>query len=156
MKIKTFHIRLSKEHLLNDENVMNEFLDDKQIINTFADLVKAEKINYWSVVVAYTEKNEFPKNDALLPELLAEKPVAYNDSELSESELFIYNKLKDWRSRQAQTEGISYFLIAHNRELIAIAKHNIQNITELKSINGFGEKKIAKYGMAIVELLKSL
>ncbi len=156
MKVKTFHIRLSKEHLANDENAMNDFLSDKQTINTFADLVKTEKINYWSVIVAYTEKNEIAKTETLLPESLAEKPVVYSDSEFSESQLFTYNKLKDWRSKQAEKEGVTHFLIAHNRELIAIAKQNISNIDDFKHINGFGEKKIAKYGISILQLLNSL
>ncbi len=155
MKVKTFHIRLSKEHLANDENAMNDFLSDKQTINTFADLVKTEKINYWSIVVAFTEKANTHKVEESSNETLNEKVPSFSDSELSESELFIYNKLKDWRSEQAKNEGVSHFLIAHNRELIDIAKQNIRNITDLKHIKGFGEKKIAKYGISLMELLNS-
>ena len=53
MKIKTFHIRLSKEHINSDENKLNDFLKDKGIIDTFAELVKTEKVDKQTKVVKY-------------------------------------------------------------------------------------------------------
>lgn len=46
MKIKTFHIRLSKDYINSDEEKLKNFLNDIEVINTFSELVKTEKVNY--------------------------------------------------------------------------------------------------------------
>ena len=130
MQIKTFHIRLSKENILTDEQKLNDFLEDKEIINTFAELVKTEKVNFWSIVIAYEEQIIDDKNGKVT--------------------------LKLWRTDKAAKENVPQFVIAHDRELITIVKQKIDNINDLKNIKGFGEKKIAKYGNDIIALLNSL
>jgi superfamily II DNA helicase RecQ len=146
MKIKTFHIRLSKEYIKSDEEKLNNFLKNKEVINTFAELVKTEKINFWSIIIAYSEQIE-NKNG---------KITYSKDTELTEQEQIIFESLKQWRTDTAARENVPQFVIAHDRELITIAKQNIENINDLKNIKGFGEKKIAKYGEDIIALLNSL
>lgn len=151
MKIKTFHIRLSKEYINSDEERLNDFLKDKEVINTFAELVKTEKINFWSILVSYSENGNMKKAN--------EKPEKLSfsaDTKLTEEELKIYNTLKQWRADKAKTENISSFVIAYDTELITIAKVGIEDIEDFKSIKGFGEKKITKYGGEIIALLNSL
>jgi len=153
MQIKTFHIRLSREYLSSDENKINKFLSDKEVINTFAELIKTEKLNYWSMIITYSElKNEKLKraNDKI------EKLSYSKDTELTEKEQIIYDNLKLWRTDKAATENISSFVIAYDTELITIAKEKITSIDDFKNIKGFGEKKIAKYGDDIIALLNSL
>ena len=147
MKIKTFHIRLSKEHIISDEEKLNDFLKDKDVFNTFAELVKTEKVNFWSIVVAYEEQQIDDKSG---------KITYSKDAELTEEELRIIDALKQWRTDTAAKENVPQFVIAHDRELITIVKQKIENINELQSIKGFGEKKIAKYGNDIIALLNSL
>ena len=153
MKIKTFHIRLSKENIYSDEEKLNKFLKDKEVINTFAELVKSEKVNFWSILVTYSEngKNKFKKANEK-----TEKLSYSTDTKLTDTELIIYNDLKQWRTDKAKTENISSFVIAYDTELITIAKEKIENIEDFKNIKGFGEKKIAKYGEEIIALLNSL
>ncbi len=147
MQIKTFHVRLSKEHLNSDEKKINDFLINKGVINSFADLVKTEKINFWSIVIAYEEQIFDDKSG---------KITYSKDTELTEQEQNILNALKQWRTDTAAKENVPQFVIAHDRELITIIKQNIENINDLKNIKGFGEKKIAKYGEDIIALLNSL
>ncbi len=151
MKIKIFYIRLSKEHISSDEEQLNDFLKNKKIVNTFAELVKTGKVNFWSVLVAYSEKENLKKAN--------EKPEKLSfptDTKLTEVELNIYNALKQWRTDKAKTENISSFVIAYDTELITIAKVGIKDIEDFNNIKGFGEKKIAKYGEEIIALLSSL
>jgi len=147
MLIKTFHIRLSKEHINSDETKLNDFLKDKEVINTFAELVKTDKINYWSIVIAYEEKIIDDKSG---------KITYSKDTELTDEEQNIVDALKQWRTDTAAKENVPQFVIAHDRELITIVKQKIENINDLKKIKGFGEKKIAKYGSDIIALLNSL
>ena len=153
MEIKTFHIRLSREHINSDEQKLNNFLKDKEVVNTFAELVKTEKVNFWSVLITYSEigRNKLKKVNEK-----SEKLSYSVDTKLTEEELIIYNNLKQWRTDKAKTENISSFVIAYDTELITIAKERIKNIEEFKNIKGFGEKKIAKYGEDIIALLNSI
>ena len=151
MQIKTFHIRLSKEYINFDEEKLNDFLTDKEVVNTFAELIKTEKVNFWSILVTYSDTGNMKKAN--------EKPEKLSfptDTKLTEVELNIYNALKQWRTDKAKTENISSFVIAYDTELITIAKVGIENIEDFNNIKGFGEKKIAKYGEEIIALLNSL
>jgi len=146
MKIKTFHIRLSKEHIISDENRINEFLTNKQVLNTFANLVNVDKLNFWSVVVTYEEQ----------PETKKEKLSYSSETELTEREQGIYDNLKRWRVDKATVENVPTYVVAHDKELITIAKENIEKLDDFKNIKGFGKKKIDKYGDDIIALLNSL
>ncbi len=146
MKIKTFHIRLSKEHINSDENRINEFLIEKKVINTFASLVNAERLNFWSVVITYTEQID-KKNEKL----------SYStETDLTKNEQKIYDNLKKWRVDKAVVENVPTYVVAHDKELITIAKQNIEKLDDFKNIKGFGKKKIDKYGDDIIALLNSL
>ncbi len=146
MKIKTFHIRLSKEHIISDENRINEFLTDIQVINTFASLVNANKLNFWSIVITYSE----------LPEMKKEKLSYSSETELTEREQEIYDNLKKWRVDKAAVENVPTYVVAHDKELITIAKQNIDKLDDFKNIKGFGKKKIDKYGDDIIALINSV
>jgi len=147
MKIKTIHVRLSKEYINSDEAKLNDFLKDKEVINTFAELVKTEKINFWSLLIAYEEQIIDNKSG---------KITYSKNAELTEKEQNIFDALKLWRSDTAAKENVPQFVIAHDRELITIVKQKIENINDLKNVKGFGEKKIAKYGNDIIVLLNSI
>ncbi len=146
MQVKTFHIGLSKEHLHSDETTINTFIADKEIINTFAELIKTEKVNYWTIIIVYSEQ-VIDKSG---------KHSYVSNTELNEKEQLIVDTLKKWRAETALTENVPPFVIAHDKELITIAKLNIETINDLKSIKGFADKKITKYGEQIVSILKTL
>lgn len=47
-------------------------------------------------------------------------------------------------------------MVAHNAELMSIAKMKPQTVEDLPKIKGFGERKIAKYGDDIITILNSI
>ena len=138
---------MSKEVIKSDEEKLNDFLKDKEVVNTFAELVKTEKVIFWSIVIAYEEQQIDDKSG---------KITYSKDAELTEDEQKIIDALKQWRTATAAKENVPQFVIAHYRELITIVKQKIENINGFKNIKGFGEKKIAKYGEDIIALLNSL
>ena len=152
MNIKTFHIRLSKEYINKDEEKINQFLEKKEVFNTFAELIKTEKVNFWSIVITYSELD----NDKLKKANAKTEKLSYpTDTKLTEEEQIIYESLKQWRTDKAKAENLSSFVIAYDTELITIAKEKINTIDDFKNLKGFGEKKIAKYGEDIIALLRN-
>ena len=64
MKIKVFNIRLSKENLESDQKVVNDFLENVEMKKSSTSLVEG-KINFWSIIIHYLEKNESKSNAEL-------------------------------------------------------------------------------------------
>lgn len=150
MKIKVFHIRLTKENLQSDQDSLNLFFESVSVRKTATELVTAGHPNFWSILVFYEDQ----KNDR--QERSSDKFSVTSDSELTEDEKKIYEALREWRQNRAIQLGLPSYIIAHNSELMAIAKLRPQTLGEFLKIRGFGGQKFAKYGEDIIALLNSV
>jgi len=151
MKIKHFYIRLNKENLQIDQDTLNSFLDNVAVKKTVAELVNGQP-NFWSVLVFYDEQKTNKQNRN------SEKKTVASETELTKEEKHIYEVLKEWRQNKASELNVPNFVVAHNKELMTIAKTKPQSLDELSNVKGFvvGGKKIAKYGDDIIALLNSI
>jgi len=66
----------------------------------------------------------------------------------------IIQKLRDWRNRTAQLEGVDSFRVFPNKTLDDIARLMPTSKDELTAIKGIKEKKFEKYGGEILGILK--
>ena len=66
----------------------------------------------------------------------------------------LYNELKKYRLDKSRAEGVKPYYIYKNDELIEIIKLCPSKPEELKTIKGFGDGKIAKYGNDIINIIK--
>lgn len=149
MNIKHFRVRVSGEHLQNDQNAINQFLNEVVVKKTATNFI-AGMIDYWSVLVFFEPKISETK------ESKEEEKVAVSSfEELSSDERNTLNSLKNWRSEKSNKLGLPQYMICHNSELMTIAKVKPESIDELKKIKGFGEQKISRYGTDIISLLRA-
>ena len=147
MKVQIFKIRLSDEFIYADQNVLDRFLQENNILKYETAFVKDED-SYWSVVLYYEE---------LKLQVNESKPKKYsvqNDTELSSDEIKILDSLKLWRSEKAKDQKLPVYFIATNKELFSIAKYKPAKKEELLEIKGFGKHKIENYGEEIIEILE--
>ena len=70
-----------------------------------------------------------------------------------EDELF--QIIKNWRSGQAKKQRIPPYTILHDRTLKELSSIQPTEIDELVSIDGIGKVKKAKYGAALIEMIKN-
>jgi superfamily II DNA helicase RecQ len=149
MKVKVFHIRLTKEYLQIDQDDLNSFLDSVTVKKTATELVSGQP-NYWSILVFYdiqnTEKNEKS----------AEKFEITSVSQLTVEEIEIFKVLKNWRAGRANKINVKPFVVAHNKVLMTIAKIKPKTLEELYKIKGFAKKKVEQYGEDIIGILQSI
>jgi ATP-dependent DNA helicase RecQ len=61
--------------------------------------------------------------------------------------------LRVWRKNLATTQGVPPFVIFHDSVLEAIAEAKPKDLTELIAIHGIGEKKIERFGAAVLGLM---
>ena len=150
MKIKTFKIRLSEEHLTHDEDELNLFLDTVSIKKTNCQLVTNDQTNYWSILVFYDQKSDRE------PRPQRTEKVSYPlDTELTEAEQKIFEAFKIWRQTKANELNLPAYMICSNSDLISLVKIKPETIEQLIKIKGFGEQKVAKFGDEIIALLNS-
>ena len=65
-----------------------------------------------------------------------------------------YEELRRRRKETAEKEGIPPFVIAKNSHFVEIVNKEIVTLEALKQINGFGKKKIEKYGKDITVIIE--
>lgn len=148
MRVKVFHIRLTKENLQLDQDNLNDFLDSVSIKKIESELITGQP-NFWSILLFYEEKGtELQKP--------SDKIAVITEDQLTEEEKHIYNALRKWRNDKAINQNLPSYVIAHNTQLMTIAKVKPQTLDDFINIKGFGGQKVAKYGEDIIAVLNSI
>ncbi|WP_417431147.1 HRDC domain-containing protein [Halpernia sp.] len=164
MKVKILKVRLSEEHLIGDQKIVDNFLVNNEICKATSAFVKDE--NYWSVFIYYENLKENinskylnqTKSKSNVNFLNEEKTQKYDaiDEELNSDEIKILDSLKIWRSEKAKDQNLPAYFIATNKELFSIAKFKPIRKEELLEIKGFGKHKLENYGSEIIEILEQV
>lgn len=156
MQCRHFTIRLNPQHLIEDEERLNTFLQQVQVHSIQTSLI-ASKGERWSVLVFF---EEMPTGARARPSERDETPPATERTsiplDLTAEERRIYERLRAWRSERAKAEGVPPYVIAHNAALIQIARHHMSLAAseDLAPIKQFGAQKAARYGADILQLLQ--
>ncbi|MGW7250870.1 DNA helicase RecQ [Streptomyces decoyicus] len=74
-------------------------------------------------------------------------------ADLPEEALPVFEALRGWRGRTAKEQGVPAYVIFHDATLREIATLRPTTTSELGSVNGVGENKLAKYGTQILDVL---
>lgn len=155
MKAKIFKIRSSEPHLKCDEQSLNSFLNSVHAEKIETAFVADEKS--WSVIVIYEDQvNSGSVSDQDTPAKRSEKISFDLDVELSDHEQYRYDCLRHWRSDKAASLQMPNYVVASNKEMVAIAKTQIDKPSDLLKIKGFRDRKVEAYGKEIVALLNSI
>ncbi len=130
----------------NDQE-MREFFKDKEIISIRDHLFIRNELPYLTLVIKY-----FPYR--IEADQQTQKTEGKRDESwrglLQESDLGLFNILRDWRSSRCKKDGVPPYIIFTNQQLALIIKKRPQSLTELGSIEGIGKAKIDKYGLEIL------
>jgi ATP-dependent DNA helicase RecQ len=65
----------------------------------------------------------------------------------------LFQALRDLRSKLASESGVPPYVICHDRTLIELAEKRPKSNAQLAGITGLGDRKIARYGAALLEVL---
>jgi ATP-dependent DNA helicase RecQ len=74
-------------------------------------------------------------------------------TELSEADAEVFDQLRAWRGAAAKEQGVPAYVIFHDATLRQIASQSPSTLTELSTVNGVGDAKLAKYGQQILDIL---
>ena len=149
MNLKLFHTRLDEEHLQQDQETINAFMETVTVKKTATQFVIGQP-DFWSVLVFY-ENGKTHKNGTRERDKISFEP----DVELTADEKQINQALKQWRKDRAKEMNIPEYLICHNSELISVTKMKPRTIEDLIKVKGFGDQKVSKYGDDIIAILNA-
>lgn len=121
------------------DEVISEFCLNKKVHSIQSQFFLNEGHAYWSVAVQY---------DILVK---GEEKVR----ELDETQQQLFKRLKEWRKEQSAKDGMPAYILATDRQLKAMILQKAQTLEGLKQAKGFGQKRIQKYGKAILAILKA-
>jgi ATP-dependent DNA helicase RecQ len=74
-------------------------------------------------------------------------------AELTETAAAVFERLRAWRAGAARDQGVPAYVIFHDATLRQIAAESPATLTDLGTISGIGEAKLARYGQQILDLL---
>jgi ATP-dependent DNA helicase RecQ len=67
----------------------------------------------------------------------------------------LFEALRAWRGRAAKAQGVPPYVIFHDRTLAEIVSARPSSRAALERISGVGEGKLARYGEAVLEVVRS-
>ena len=77
----------------------------------------------------------------------------FSETNLSESEQAIFERLRWWRVETAKAHNTAAFIIFHDTTLREIAKAKPRSLDDLRGVTGVGAKKLESYGEELVKLI---
>lgn len=75
-------------------------------------------------------------------------------ADLTDEQVAVYARLREWRNAEAKRQEISRFIIASNATLAEIARRVPFTLDDLKAVKGMGTGRIGKYGEKILEVVR--
>lgn len=126
---------------------LNRFLSGKRVLGIERALVQSGSLAYWTFCVEYLdgEAKTAARNSRMA------KKVDYREI-LEESAFARFAAMRQKRKELAETEGVPAYAIFTNEQLAAIAKMVNPTLAALKTVEGIGEAKVAKYGEAMMKV----
>ena len=125
-----------------DDNLLNSFLTNKTVRRIEPGFFHHDGRAYWSVWVDYDNVlNATESRKSSIP--------------LTDPEKILLQKLQNWRKERAGKGDMAAYIIATNRELEAIVQKKPRTLESLRTVQGFGAKKIQSYGQEIIGIISS-
>lgn len=125
-----------------DDEPVTRFLVNKRVRRLEPQFFQTNGRAYWTVLIEYE------------PVLTAaEVTQAKDQPALDETQQALLRRLRAWRRERADRDGLPVFLVATNRQLTTVAERQPRTLEALRQIDGFGKKKVERYGKDIITVV---
>jgi ATP-dependent DNA helicase RecQ len=74
---------------------------------------------------------------------------------LAATDTALFEALRAWRRDEAQTQHVPPYVIFHDATLAEIASRRPEGLTALGAVSGVGEGKLARYGQAVLAVVRT-
>lgn len=127
---------------------MNLFLRSKRVLSVHKEFVAERENSFWTFVAEYL--------DTPAPMVAAASPgkpkIDYKEL-LQPDEFALFSRLRALRKDLAARESIPVYAVFTNEQLAEMARRRVRTKADLTKIEGIGEAKVARYGLACLDLM---
>lgn len=153
MLVKVLSLSFDSAYGGFNDALVTSFLKDKEVISIRDYFFIRNEIPYLALIIKY-----FPYREEVARASPVEGQPVKKDEEwrglLTESDMGLFNILRDWRSQRCKKEGLPPYILFTNGQLAQIVKNRPQSLPELMKIDGIGKAKVEKYGNDILNITK--
>ncbi len=137
-----------------DDSVLRNYLVNRELVRCVPQFFEHKGLPCWSLYIETNVIQGVVVSDLSARERqAAATAVAAQITEFDEIQKLRYERIVAWRAEAAMREGLKSYMICTNRDAMELARTAPATLAALGRIHGFGEKKLAKYGREILEIL---
>ena len=131
-----------------DDGPLRAAVQGRDVASVFPSLTSFEGRPALTLVLGLAVLEEPPRSRA--------RPKVNYSKELRADDFEVYEGLRAWRNERARHDGVSPFLVFTNRELAQLAVLRPKDAADLIGIDGIGERKAARFGSEVLDLVPRL
>lgn len=120
------------------DEIVTQFCHNKKVHSIQPKFFEQEGRPFWSVAVQFETV------------LRGEEKIRALDQE----QQLLYQRLREWRKEHAAKTGIPVYLVATNSHFLQMVQLKCRTLESFKQVQGFGKKRVDKYGRFIVNIIK--
>ncbi|GAA2641163.1 DNA helicase RecQ [Dactylosporangium fulvum] len=98
---------------------------------------------------------ERPVSAAKTAKVAKQRSAASASAELSPEATELFERLRAWRAATAKELSVPAYVIFHDATLRQIASENPATLSQLSTVSGVGENKLAKFGQQVLDTLST-
>lgn len=145
MQLKLFVLPV--KNVAEAEAEMNQFLRSRRVLAVKKEFVPDGENSFWTFCVEYMD--EVPGMDSMTG-----RPPRVDYREVLKPEEFeLFSRLRDWRKKVAEKEGVPVYTVLTNEQLAQIVQKRVNSKAGLKEIEGVGDARVEKYGDAVLQVV---
>ncbi len=149
-KVRVFKIRLNNLYTIDDEALLNDFLENTSVIEFNSAMINDKLEQFWSVIIYYEEfSEEIHHIDSII-----KYKIQYDSSEpLNPEEEELFYAIKIWRDAEAEKLRIVPSMIIHNAHIRTMIKLRVRTTDDMYRVDGLSSRKIELYGENILRII---
>lgn len=90
------------------------------------------------------------------PDRLSDKRQAVELKAFDDNERALWEQLRAWRAKIAKEHGVPAYVIFHDSTLLELVRLRPQTEDDLRQVTGVGVRKLDKYGLDLIEILRGI
>jgi len=145
MKLRFFVIPMQQGPAAADD--LNAFLSTHRVLAVDRHFVTDGSNSSWAVCVSYLDSGARPA-------LEKRGRVDYREV-LSDRDFALFARLRALRKTLAERDGVPAYALFTNEQLAEVVRRRATSIAALEQIDGVGPARAAKYGAAVLEIIKA-
>ena len=131
------------------ERELNAFLSQHRVLSLDRQFLHDGAASAWAICVTYVDGEAPARTPKKAPGRVDYREV------LPDAEFAVFSKLRALRKALAERDGVPPYAVFTNEQLAAMVQRKIQDTTELASLSGVGQARVAKYGQDVLEVVRA-